>query len=163
MTGSDRDRAFASDPYLTRQDVGGGATTWAPTGERMEPVSGGRWENWAVFAAVVLLITGLGHVLVGLVALFDASYYDAAESDPALNIGYSAWGWIQLLGGAFLLAAGGALLARKEWARIVAVVVSVLNALGALAFLPTAPVWGLLLVGLNVLIVYALTVHAAET
>ena len=128
----------------------------------MEP-TGGSWENWAIFAGVVLLISGVGHVLIGLVALFDASNFSSGESDPALRIGYSAWGWIQLVLGGFLLAAGGALMAKKAWGRIVAIVFAGVSAIGALGFLPTAPVWGAVLIALNVIIVYALTVHRAES
>jgi hypothetical protein len=160
MTGSSQPQRVA-DPYLTKQGVGP-STSWAPTGVRREP-PGNAWENWAVFAAVLLLMAGVGHVLIGLLALFDASYFDPAESDPALEIGYTAWGWIQVAGGAFLLAAGGGLLARKEWARLVAIVLAGINAVSALAFLPTAPVWGALLVTLAVMIVYALTVHRTES
>jgi hypothetical protein len=158
MTGTHGDPQRVSDPYLTKQGLEGGS--WAPTGPRTEP-PGNAWENWAIFAGVMLLMAGVAHVLIGLLALFDASHFDPAESDPALDIGYSAWGWIQLAGGSFLLAAGGGLLARKEWARLVAIVLSVLNAISALAFLPTSPVWGTILVLLNVVIVYALTVHRA--
>jgi hypothetical protein len=162
MTGTDQ---VPLVPKPGKRGVGeatGGGSTWAPTGVRMEP-AGGRWENWGVFAGVVLLIAGFGHMLLGIVGLFDASYFDPAESDPALRIGYTAWGWIQVVLGAVLLAAGGGMLKGREWARIVAIVFAVVNAVGALAFLPSAPVWGLLLIAMDVVIIYALTVHHAES
>ena len=165
MTGTDHDPRVPN-PYHVKRGVGeptGATSTWAPTGTRMEPGPGGAWENWGIFAGVVLLIAGFGHVLLGLVAVFDASHFDPAESDPALGIGYSAWGWIHVVGGGVLLAAGFALMARKEWGRIVAIVFAVVNAVGALGFLPTAPVWGILLIAMDILIVYALTVHRAES
>jgi hypothetical protein len=161
MTGTDQDPRVPN-PYHDERGVGeatGGGTVWAPTGARMEP-AGGAWANWGVFAGVVLLIAGFGHVLIGIVALFDASYFDPAESDPALRIGYTAWGWIQVALGAVLLAAGGGMLKGKAWARIVAIVFAVINAVGALAFLPAAPAWGLMLIAMDVVIIYALTVHA---
>jgi hypothetical protein len=65
--------------------------------------------------------------------------------------------------GAVLLAAGGGMLKGTAWARIVAIVFAVVNGVGALAFLPTAPVWGLMLIAMDVVIVYALTVHAPES
>jgi hypothetical protein len=160
MTGSTQP-GRAADPHLAQYGLGS-SSSWAPTGVRMEP-PGNAWENWAIFAAVLLLMAGVGHVLLGLLALFDASYFDPAEADPALDIGYSAWGWIQLVGGGFLISAGAGLLAGKEWARLVAVVLAGINAISALAFLPTAPVWGAMLVALAVVIVYALTVHRTES
>jgi hypothetical protein len=160
MTGTERDPAVVPDPYLTEQGLPGGGSSpvWAPTGERREPTA----SNWATFAGVVLLIAGVGHVLIGLV-VFDASNFVAGESDPPLRIGYSAWGWIQLVLGAVLIAAGSALLAGKAWGRVVAIVFAAVSAIGALGFLPTAPVWGAILIALNVVIVYALTVHPAES
>jgi hypothetical protein len=35
----------------------------------------------------------------------------------------------------------------------------VVNAIGAMAMVPSAPVWALLLIAMDVLIVFALTVH----
>jgi hypothetical protein len=165
MTGTDQDPRVPNPPRTDRGvgEASGTAYTWAPTGTRMEPGPGGAWENWGIFAAVVLLIAGFGHALLGIIAVFDASHFDPAESDPALGIGYTAWGWIHVVGGGFLLAAGFALMARKAWGRIVAIVFAVANAVGALGFLPTAPVWGILLIAMDVLIVYALTVHHAES
>ncbi len=160
MTGTHRAPQQAADPYLTEQGLTGGS--WAPTGPRREP-PGSAWENWAIFAGVLLLVAGVAHVLIGLLALFDASYFDPAESDPSFRIGYTAWGWIQVAGGGLLIAAGSGVLGRKEWARLVAIVLAAVNAVSALAFLPAAPAWGLILVALNVVIVYALTVHRHDS
>ena len=161
MAGNEQDPTVIRDAYLTEQDLPGGRydSSWEPTEAPREPAGG----NWAIFAGVVLLLAGLGHVLIGLVALFDASNFNAAESDPALPIGYSAWGWIQLVLGAVLLGAGGALMKGKAWGRIVAIVFAVVNAIGALAFLPAAPGWALVLITLDVVIVYTLTVRYATT
>jgi hypothetical protein len=68
MTGTDQ---VPLVPKPGKRGVGeatGGGSTWAPTGVRMEP-AGGRWENWGVFAGVVLLIAGFGHMLLGIVGL----------------------------------------------------------------------------------------------
>jgi hypothetical protein len=162
MAGIDHGPARVSDPYLTAQGVGEGTGTWAPAGPPAQQGRGEAWERWATFAGVVMLMAGMAHVLLGVVALFDASWFDPAESDPALRIGYSAWGWLHVAGGVFLLAAGGAVMARKEWGRIAAIVVAAVSAVGALAFLPTAPVWGLVLIAFDVVIIHALTVHRAD-
>ena len=71
MTGTDDDPRVPN-PYHVRRGVGeptGATSTWAPTGTRMEPGPGGAWENWGIFAGVVLLIAGFGHVLCARVGI----------------------------------------------------------------------------------------------
>ena len=47
-------------------------------------------------------------------------------------------------------------------ARIVGVVVAGLSALVALAFIEAAPLWGVIVVTVDILVIYALTVHGDE-
>jgi hypothetical protein len=159
MTGTDQNPR-GPDPYRDRGvgEMSRDDDTWEPAPTDV-PAAGGDLGNWGVFAGVILTIAGFGHVLLGIVALFDASYFDAAESDPVLPIGYTAWGWIHVVLGAVLLAAGSGMLKGQAWARIVAIVFAVVNAIGAMAMVPSAPVWALLLIAMDVLIVFALTVH----
>jgi hypothetical protein len=163
MTGTDQS-PLLPDPYRNGRgvgDPGGSASTWDPEDTPPEPPSGGAWENWAIFAAVVLLLAGFGHVLLGIVALLDASNSTPGESDPPLGISFTAWGWFHVFGGALLLAAGGAIMARKAWGRFVAIAFAAVNAVGALGVLSSDPFRGALLIAMDVMIVYALTVHAA--
>jgi hypothetical protein len=161
MTGTDQDPRVPNLHHV-RRGVGeatGGGTAWAPSGAPVPP-AGGSWGGWGIFAGVVLLLAGFGHVLIGLAALFDASHFDPAESDPALPIGYSAWGWIQVVLGGVLLAAGGGLLKGRRWGRLVALVFAVVSAVGALAFLPSSPAWGVLVIAMDVLVLYGLTMRS---
>jgi hypothetical protein len=160
MTETDRPRESAPDPHLSAQGLADSAS-WVPTAPRPAP-PGSAWGNWGVFAGVVVLVAGLAHLLIGIVALFDAGFEAEAETDPALAIGYTAWGWIHVVGGAVLIAAGSGLFRGRPWARVVAIVFAVLNAISAMTFLPAAPAWGVVLIALDVLIVYALTVHAPK-
>jgi hypothetical protein len=52
-------------------------------------------------------------------------------------------------------------MARKTWGRIVAIVFALVNAVGALGLLSSEPVRAALLIAMDVVIVYALTVHAS--
>jgi hypothetical protein len=139
-------------------DPGGSASTWDPVDAPVEP-DGGAWENWAIFAGVVLLIAGFGHVLLGIFALLSDRPPD--ETVGALDVSLITWGWFHVIGGAVLLGAGGALMARKTWGRIVAIIFAVVNAVGALASMSSSPVRATLLIAMDVVIVYALTVHAS--
>ena len=60
------------------------------------------------------------------------------------------WGWIHMLLGILVLAAGAALFAGATWARAVAVIAASISLIGNLAWLPHYPVWGLCLMALDV-------------
>ena len=55
--------------------------------------------------------------------------------------------------------AGYGLFFRKTWARIVTVVVALVSAVVNWVFLPAYPAWYALMIGLDVLIIWAVTVH----
>ena len=57
---------------------------------------------------------------------------------------------------------GSSLLAGKMWARVIATIVAMTSAVANLAFLPAYPVWSALMIGVDVLIVWAITVHGGE-
>ena len=78
------------------------------------------------------------------------------------GLGVTAWGWLHVLLGAVVVAAGVLVLAGRRWARAVGVVVCVLSALSALSFLESHPGWALTVLVVDVLIVVALTVHGSE-
>ena len=80
----------------------------------------------------------------------------------AVRLDYSTWGWLQLLMGLLMLAAGYGLLAGQAWARMTAVVLAGLSALANLTFVAAYPWWALTLIALDVVIIYAVSVHGAE-
>ena len=51
---------------------------------------------------------------------------------------------------------------RRVWARAVGVVVAVLSALLNLGFLAAYPVWALIMITLDVVVIMALTVHGSD-
>ena len=55
-----------------------------------------------------------------------------------------------------------ALFAGQTWARVVAIILVVLSAIGQLLLIPAQPWWSLIIIAIDVLIIYALTVHGAE-
>src|SRR5215212_1838015 len=96
------------------------------TGSLSTDASG--WVGWIVFAAVIMLLVGTFHVIQGLVALFKDEYYVVGSSGLVLNIDYTAWGWIHIVGGVIAVAAGLALFRGKLWARILGTVVASVSA-----------------------------------
>lgn len=119
------------------------------------------WVGWVAFAGLMLIVAGFFHILAGVVALFkDTVYVNGAANVWVLN--YTAWGWAHIVGGLFAWWAGSALLQGKTWARIVAVLVALASAVANMAFVPVQPIWSLLIIAVDLLIIYAVSVHGGE-
>jgi hypothetical protein len=118
------------------------------------------WSGWIVFAAFMLLIIGAIDVLQGIVAIFRDEYVVATAKGVAL-LDVTAWGWSTLLWGVLIFITGLGLLGGAGWARWLAIIGVGINAIGQIAFManyPQAyPLWNILIVALNVLVLYALT------
>lgn len=48
------------------------------------------------------------------------------------------------------------------WARVAAVIVAMLSAVVNIMFLPAYPVWSMIMIAVDVLVIWAVTVHGAE-
>ena len=118
------------------------------------------WTGWIVFAGFVLAIVGAIDALQGLVAIIKDDYVVATAKGVAI-LDVTAWGWSTLLWGALLFFTGLALLGGAGWARWLAIIGVSVNAIGQVAFManyPQAyPLWNIMVVALNVLVLYALT------
>jgi dolichyl-phosphate-mannose--protein O-mannosyl transferase len=136
-------------------------TTPAPVSEQHHGhrSSGGAWSGWIVFASTLMLILGCFHAIAGFVGIFDEDYYQVGESGLVVTVDYTTWGWTHLLLGILVVLAGAALLRGATWARVVAILLAVVSAIANLAFMPAYPLWSLIMVILNVLVIYAVTAH----
>lgn len=116
-------------------------------------------QHWAggleLFAAIMLVIIGFFHVIVGLAALLRSSYY-VVTIDP------TAWGWVHVGLGILLALTGGALGAGQSWARVVGMIIAGLSALGNFLFIPYEPLWALLIIAIDVAVIWALAAHLRE-
>jgi hypothetical protein len=120
------------------------------------------WVGWIYFAAAVLVVGGIFHVIQGLVALFKDDLYAVASSGLVISIDYTAWGWTYLAIGAALITVGMALFAGQLWARIVSIILAALSAISSFLFIPAYPVWGLVVIAMDVMVIYALCAHGRE-
>ncbi len=120
------------------------------------------WVGWIVFAGFMLIMIGSFHIIEGLVALFRDEVFLVGSKGLVINVDYTAWGWIHIVGGTLAIGAGAGLLAGQMWARILAVVVAFASAVINIAFLPAYPVWSAIVIAIDVLIIWAVTVHGSE-
>ena len=120
------------------------------------------WVGWIAFAGVIMLLLGSLHVIQGLVALFKDEYFLVGKSGLIVNVDFTAWGWVHIVGGIIIAAAGLALFSGKVWARTIAVLLAMVSAVVNVAFLSAYPIWSALMIAIDVLVIWALTVHGSE-
>ncbi|MGI5247162.1 DUF7144 family membrane protein [Dactylosporangium sp. CA-139066] len=120
----------------------------------------GAWSGWVSFAAVLLTVLGVLNILEGLVALIrrQVAFIDG---DSLVVVDVAGLGVVMVVFGALLTLAGIGLFARNPVARVAAIVIVALHALAQIGSLGAYPVWSLLMIALDVIVIYALTVHWA--
>lgn len=120
------------------------------------------WVGWIVFAGIMMVVVGGLHIFQGLVALFEDDYYQVGNNGLTIHLDYNAWGWTHLIFGVLVCAAAIGLLAGQLWARIVGVVLAVVSILVNVAFLAAYPIWSTIVIAIDILVIWALTVHGRE-
>lgn len=144
-----------------QQAAGSGTTRFSRQNnhddEEKEP-SGG----WVVFGSMMLLLLGSFQALAGVVALLENSYFAVSSEDLVVSVGYNTWGWTHLILGLLAAAAGFGLMTGALWARVAAVVVAMASAIVNIGFLAALPVWALMMITLDVLVIYAVTAHGRD-
>lgn len=119
------------------------------------------WLGWIWFAGIMMIVMGAFNAIEGLVALFRGEYYVVTDGQ-VIVFDLTTWGWITLLLGVLVAVAGGALLSGAAWARVVAVVLAVLNAVAQLVFVSVHPLWSTIVIALCVVVIWAVVVHGNE-
>jgi hypothetical protein len=120
------------------------------------------WAAWVVYGGVMLILVGIFHVVQGLVALVNDDYYLVTTNGLMVNLDFTTWGWVHVALGIIAGLTGVGLLAGNSVARVVGVVFAVLSALVNLAFIAAYPAWSLIIIALDVIVIYAITVHGRE-
>jgi hypothetical protein len=120
------------------------------------------WVGWIVFAGTIMVMLGIFHVIQGFVALFNEQYFLVGSSGLVVNMDFTTWGWLQIIAGTIVAAAGACLFTGQMWARVVGVLLAMVSALVNISFLAAYPVWSLMMIALDVIVILALTVHGSE-
>jgi hypothetical protein len=121
----------------------------------VESNASGAVIGWTVFAAVMLMISGIGNILEGIAQLVRGSFF-VTLPNYAYTLSVHSWGWIHLGAGIVVFLAGAALLADKTWARAVGVAFASLSLFMNLVYLPFFPVWSIIVIALDAFVIWAL-------
>ena len=115
----------------------------------------------AVFAGVVMIIGGAFQALEGLSGIVHDKYLVVAPS-TIYAFDVTVWGVIHLLVGLALLAIGIALLRGQTWARIAGIIVAAVAAILNFVWLPYAPLWAIIIIVVDILIIWALVSYLRQ-
>jgi len=117
---------------------------------------GNAWAGWVAFAATMLLVLSGIHLFQGVVALIDDEHV-VATAENFILVDITSWGWSLVLWGVLMFAVGLGLLAAMTWARVVGIIIVGLNAVAQVAWIGAYPVWSLLMIALDTVVLFALT------
>jgi hypothetical protein len=120
------------------------------------------WVGLVVFGGVLLALTGGFQIMQGFVAILRDEYFYVTRDGLLITMDYTAWGWTHLGLGLIAVGTGIGVLAGQMWARVVGIIIAVLSALVNLAFLSAYPIWSTIIIAMDVLVIYALTMHGSE-
>jgi hypothetical protein len=119
-----------------------------------------RVSGWAVggmaFAASMMLLIGTFEVLAGIAAIANDEFFVVARH-YTFDLDVTAWGWIHLILGIVVFAAGLGLFAAQAWAGVTALVLAMLSAIENFFFIPYYPWWSLLVIALSCWVIWSLT------
>jgi hypothetical protein len=120
------------------------------------------WVGWVFFAGIMMMLLGSFQAIEGLVALFNNTYYVVGPSGLLVSVDYTTWGWVHLILGIVLVATGVGVMAGNTAARIGGIVLAAISAIVNLAFIAAYPLWSVIIITIDVIVIYALAVHGRE-
>jgi hypothetical protein len=136
--------------------------------ERTSRVVKQAWAAGGIFTAgVLLLLAGGWQVVAGISAILKDTVF-VVGVDYVWKLDLTTWGWIHLLLGVGLFAVGIFILRGAAWAAVTGIVLAGLSALANFLWLPYQPLWAILVIALDVLIIWALatrreSIHLLDT
>ena len=121
-----------------------------------EPEASGWAVGGAMFAGVLMVIVGFFESIAGLAAISNDEIFVKTEN-YLFNFDVTTWGWIHLILGIVVAAAGLAVIAGRVWGGLVAIGLATLVAVANFFWIPYYPFWSILTIALAIWVIWALT------
>jgi len=119
------------------------------------------WTGWITFAAIMMIIAGSLNALYGLIAVINDEWV-VWTNRASLYLDISQWGWVHLIVGLVVLFSGIGLFSGNVLARTVGVIAVGISLMSNFFFLPAYPLWAIVVITIDVLVIWALTAHGSE-
>lgn len=113
--------------------------------------------GWAVFVAAYLAIAGILNLIWGIAALDNKAYF---TSGGLLWSELNTWGWVSIVVGAIQILGSMLVVARRAGGAVIAGCLAFFGIMLNFLSLGAYPVWSVILLVIDALIIWAVTVHS---
>lgn len=113
--------------------------------------------GWAVFVAAYLAIAGILNLIWGIAALDNKAYF---TSGGLLWSELNTWGWVSIVVGAIQILGSMLVAARRAGGAVIAGCLAFFGIMLNFLSLGAYPVWSVILLVIDALIIWAVTVHS---
>ncbi len=108
-----------------------------------------------IVAGVMLCLVGALQILEGIIGLARDDIY-VRGLNYTYQFDVSTWGGIHLVIGLVALGAGIGIVLGETWGYVIGIGIACLSALANFTFIPIDPVWSIIVIAFDVLIIWAL-------
>lgn len=152
----------ASQPTVgERQHASSGMSASRAPGPGPSPTEAAWAAGGVVFAGVLMLMNGVLAIFQGISLLAGDDVW-ARVGDYTYKISLTGWGVIVLCLGVLAAVTGAFILRGASWARMTGIFLASLSMLAQFLFLPYAPVWSVIMIGLDFFVIWALAVYRPD-
>jgi hypothetical protein len=118
-------------------------------------------SGWVTFAAVVAGVVGIYNILSGIAATTEDDQTEAIN-EVLYGVDITAWGWFWLVIGALQLLTAVLIYQRNPTGQMLGITWAFIAASLSVFMIFVAPLWALVVVGINLLVLYALVAQTEE-
>lgn len=125
-------------------------------GSRPHIHEGARGAGWVPFAGTLFLILGALNLIDGIAAVSHDSHF---IGDQLFVGNLVEWGTIMLTIGGLQLVTGFLLFRGSGLGVVLGIFMAGINIVAHLLFLPAYPIWSIIIMAIDVLVIYGLTIY----
>ncbi|WP_280208939.1 DUF7144 family membrane protein [Nocardia cyriacigeorgica] len=129
--------------------------------ETDSPVKQSFAAGTSIGASILLLTVGVLSILQGISAVAEDQLF-VVGIEYVYEFDTTTWGWIHIVLGIVLVASAIGLMMGTTWGRIAAVTIAALSIVANFLWLPYYPLWSILIIALDIVVIWAVTTWNPE-
>jgi hypothetical protein len=118
-------------------------------------------RGWLRFAGIMLGIVGVLNIVWGIAALDDSKVF-TSDAKYVIFDNLHTWGWLVLILGVVQLFAAFSIVRGGTFGAVIGIVCAALNLFGELFVVRAHPVWSVVVIAVDTMIIYALSVYGGR-